>query len=196
MEQAKPETEQATGNDPKAKPESKGSDHAPNGDGKWTSFVLGSESQTPQSQDQVESPREGSLTKAASSGARKSVHWSPELVRESSTVSSPHGSNNNTYYVPPSPSDQSSSSINVKGIPLFLSRSLSLSIRIRMYVCMCVLYVYVYELRIFVWFGRADTMNSVRNVLGRWGKKVGEATKKAEDLAGNTWQHCKFFTIL
>lgn len=34
-------------------------------------------------------------------------------------------------------------------------------------------------------------MDSVRNVLGRWGKKVGEATKKAEDLAGNTWQHCK-----
>jgi len=28
-------------------------------------------------------------------------------------------------------------------------------------------------------------------VLGRWGKKVGEATRKAEDLAGNTWQHLK-----
>ncbi|XP_057972487.1 GLABRA2 expression modulator [Malania oleifera] len=36
-----------------------------------------------------------------------------------------------------------------------------------------------------------NTMDSVRNVLGRWGKKVGEATKKAEDLAGNTWQHLK-----
>ncbi|KAK4373615.1 hypothetical protein RND71_008999 [Anisodus tanguticus] len=32
-------------------------------------------------------------------------------------------------------------------------------------------------------------MESVKGVLGRWGKKVGEATKKAEDLAGNTWQH-------
>lgn len=42
----------------------------------------------------------------------------------------------------------------------------------------------------FFW---ADSMDSVRNVLGSWGKKVGEATKKAEDLAGNTWQHCKFF---
>lgn len=38
-----------------------------------------------------------------------------------------------------------------------------------------------------------DTMESVKGVLGRWGKKVGEATKKAEDLAGNTWQHCKSF---
>lgn len=29
-------------------------------------------------------------------------------------------------------------------------------------------------------------------MLGRWGKRVGEATKKAEDLAGNTWQHREF----
>lgn len=36
-----------------------------------------------------------------------------------------------------------------------------------------------------------DTMDTVRNVLGRWGRRVGEATKKAEDLAGNTWQHLK-----
>ena len=38
-------------------------------------------------------------------------------------------------------------------------------------------------------------MDSVWSALGRWGKKVGEATKKAEDLAGNTWQHCKFFVF-
>ncbi|KAK3007684.1 hypothetical protein RJ639_013724 [Escallonia herrerae] len=37
----------------------------------------------------------------------------------------------------------------------------------------------------------SDSMNNVRDVLGRWGKKVGEATRKAEDLAGNTWQHLK-----
>ncbi|XP_022871320.1 GLABRA2 expression modulator-like [Olea europaea var. sylvestris] len=36
-----------------------------------------------------------------------------------------------------------------------------------------------------------NTMNSVKNVLGKWGKKVGEATRQAEDLAGNTWQHLK-----
>ncbi|KAJ8619071.1 hypothetical protein MRB53_015257 [Persea americana] len=36
-----------------------------------------------------------------------------------------------------------------------------------------------------------NTMESVRDVLGKWGKKVGEATKKAEDLAGNVWQHLK-----
>ncbi|CAN4106746.1 unnamed protein product [Withania somnifera] len=40
-------------------------------------------------------------------------------------------------------------------------------------------------------FNMKDTMENVKDVLGRWGKKVGEATKKAEDLAGNTWQHLK-----
>ncbi|KAM1611678.1 hypothetical protein PS2_000443 [Malus domestica] len=36
-----------------------------------------------------------------------------------------------------------------------------------------------------------DSVETVRNVFGRWRKSVGEATKKAEDLAGNTWQHLK-----
>ncbi|KAI3451204.1 hypothetical protein Pfo_007869 [Paulownia fortunei] len=40
-------------------------------------------------------------------------------------------------------------------------------------------------------FNFKDTVGSVKDVLGRWGKKVGEATRKAEDLAGNTWQHLK-----
>lgn len=35
-----------------------------------------------------------------------------------------------------------------------------------------------------------DKMDSVKDVLGKWGKKAAEATKKAEDLAGNMWQHC------
>lgn len=34
-------------------------------------------------------------------------------------------------------------------------------------------------------------MDSVRDALGSFGKKVVEATKQAEDLAGNVWQHCK-----
>ncbi|MBA0592204.1 hypothetical protein Gorai_009188 [Gossypium raimondii] len=34
-------------------------------------------------------------------------------------------------------------------------------------------------------------MDTLRDVLGRWTKKVGEATRKAEDLAGNTWQHLR-----
>ncbi|KAE8693251.1 GLABRA2 expression modulator [Hibiscus syriacus] len=34
-----------------------------------------------------------------------------------------------------------------------------------------------------------EKMDVVKGVLGRWGRKVAEATKKAEDLAGNTWQH-------
>ncbi|TKY74452.1 GEM protein 1 [Spatholobus suberectus] len=35
------------------------------------------------------------------------------------------------------------------------------------------------------------TLDSVKDVLGKWGKKAAEATKKAEDLAGNMWQHLK-----
>ncbi|XP_077213302.1 FH interacting protein 1 [Tasmannia lanceolata] len=36
-----------------------------------------------------------------------------------------------------------------------------------------------------------NTMDTVRGVLGNWGKKIGETTKMAEDLATNTWQHLK-----
>ncbi|KAJ8762507.1 hypothetical protein K2173_007946 [Erythroxylum novogranatense] len=36
-----------------------------------------------------------------------------------------------------------------------------------------------------------NKMDAVRDVLGKWGKKAAEATKKAEDLAGNMWQHLK-----
>jgi len=50
---------------------------------------------------------------------------------------------------------------------------------------------------VFFWFCLCpETMVTVRNVLGRWGRKVGEATRKAESLAGNTWQHCKFSVFL
>ncbi|XP_024005086.1 GLABRA2 expression modulator isoform X2 [Eutrema salsugineum] len=34
-------------------------------------------------------------------------------------------------------------------------------------------------------------VESVKDVIGRWGRKVGEAAMKAESLAGNTWQHLK-----
>ncbi|KAF5740174.1 FH interacting protein 1 [Tripterygium wilfordii] len=36
-----------------------------------------------------------------------------------------------------------------------------------------------------------NKMDSVKDVLGKWGKKAVETTKKAEDLAGNMWQHLK-----
>ncbi|KAJ4963039.1 hypothetical protein NE237_022978 [Protea cynaroides] len=36
-----------------------------------------------------------------------------------------------------------------------------------------------------------DKMDAVRNVLGVWGKKVGEATKEAGGLTRNMWQHLK-----
>ena len=168
-----PKAEAEAEQNPSPKLDSKESGHAPNGDGKWTSFVMGSESQKDQDQDQSQSEVSGNRT--PSSGSRKSVHWSPELVTESSAsnMHSPHGSNNNPYFSPsPVPS---SSSFSVKGnrISPFL-------------------YVYIYiRFGLRIDFVFTDTMDSVRGVLGRWGKKVGEATKKAEDLAGNTWQHCK-----
>ncbi|KAF2291605.1 hypothetical protein GH714_026087 [Hevea brasiliensis] len=36
-----------------------------------------------------------------------------------------------------------------------------------------------------------NKMETVKDVLGKWGKKAAVATKKAEDLAGNMWQHLK-----
>ncbi|XP_050215020.1 GEM-like protein 1 [Mercurialis annua] len=36
-----------------------------------------------------------------------------------------------------------------------------------------------------------NKMDEVKAVLGKWGKKAADATKKAEDLAGNMWQHLK-----
>ncbi|KAJ4750485.1 GEM-like protein 1 [Rhynchospora pubera] len=36
-----------------------------------------------------------------------------------------------------------------------------------------------------------NTIDTMRDVLGKFGKKVGEAAKKTEDLAGNMWQHLK-----
>lgn len=42
----------------------------------------------------------------------------------------------------------------------------------------------------------ADSMVNIKDTFGRWRKKVGEATKKAEDFAGNTWQHCKFLIFV
>lgn len=38
-------------------------------------------------------------------------------------------------------------------------------------------------------------MGNIKDAFGRWRKKVGEATKKAEHLAGNTWQHCKLLFV-
>ncbi|KAL1353869.1 hypothetical protein AAHE18_05G001100 [Arachis hypogaea] len=87
---------------------------------------------------------EGSVEHAASPGSvKKSVRWSPDLVTESTFVSSPEESRSNPYF-------SSSSSFNV-----------------------------------------TDKVETVRNVLGRWRRKVGEASRKAETLAGNTWQHLK-----
>ena len=42
----------------------------------------------------------------------------------------------------------------------------------------------------------AGTKETVKNALSRWGRKVGEATRKAEDLSRNTWQHCGGLIVL
>lgn len=39
-------------------------------------------------------------------------------------------------------------------------------------------------------------METVKNVLSRWGKKVGEKAKAAEALSRDTWQHCKYHKYL
>ncbi|CAL0330844.1 unnamed protein product [Lupinus luteus] len=70
-------------------------------------------------------------SKNGSISMKKSVHWSPELVTESTSQQSPTS------------------------------------------------------------FNLIQTVVTVRNALGRWGRRVGEATRKAESLAGNTWQHLK-----
>lgn len=109
----------------------------PNGDGNWGNFVMGSENQTPTQNEQP-------VISTPSSGSKKTVRWSTELVTESPSVASnSYGSNSHASSAP-------SSSVSFK-----------------------------------------ETVDSVWTVLGRWGRKVGEATKKAEDLAGNTWQHLK-----
>ncbi|KAL2344403.1 hypothetical protein Fmac_005688 [Flemingia macrophylla] len=110
--------------------------YAPNANGHFT----GSESEP--------HPRKDRGT-ASSGSTKKSVHWSPELVTESTFNSSPRESLSNPYF-------SNSSSVSQSPSPSFM-----------------------------------ETVVTVRNVLGRWGRKVGEATKKAENLAGNTWQHLK-----
>ena len=35
----------------------------------------------------------------------------------------------------------------------------------------------------------ADTMDSVKDVLGKMGKRFGEAARKTENITGNFWQH-------
>ncbi|KAK4790405.1 hypothetical protein SAY86_017709 [Trapa natans] len=87
----------------------------------------------------------GSDSGAARSVARKSVHWSPELVSES--PSPPHAGSNPYISSAPAANDGS--------------------------------------------FSFKESMDTVKNVLGRWGRRVAQTTKKAEDLAGNTWQHLK-----
>lgn len=36
-----------------------------------------------------------------------------------------------------------------------------------------------------------NNVEKVKDVLGKWGKMAAEASKKAEDMAGNMWQHLK-----
>ncbi|AET03395.2 putative GRAM domain-containing protein [Medicago truncatula] len=89
-------------------------------------------------------------TEPSPGSMKKSVHWSPELVTESTFTSSPHEHRSNTYFNSSPSFSQPPPQFNVM-----------------------------------------ETVVTVRNVLGRWSRKVGEATKKAETLAGNTWQHLK-----
>ncbi|QCD82007.1 GLABRA2 expression modulator-like [Vigna unguiculata] len=119
------------------KPEAESQSHVSNGHSTTTPNGSGSEQQVPKEK----------RTTSSTGTTKKSVHWSPELVTESTFASSPNESHSNPYF---------SSSYSQQPAPNFM-----------------------------------ETMVTVRNVLGRWGRKVGEATRKAESLAGNTWQHLK-----
>ncbi|XP_028754519.1 GLABRA2 expression modulator-like [Neltuma alba] len=140
MEQSNQETQpnvQSNAREPQqgnSVPEESG--QAPNEGGNATSSAKESASHPPTGQ---------SLALVVSSGGvtKKSVHWNPELVKESIFVASPQES---PRYFHSSP--LSSPSFSVK-----------------------------------------DKLETVRNVLGRLGRGVGEATKKAETLAENTWIH-------
>ncbi|PRQ48557.1 putative GRAM domain-containing protein [Rosa chinensis] len=110
---------------------------AQNGDKNWATFVMQSSEPPPQPEPEPT--------------AKRSVHWSPELVTQSTF--------SNT--IPVHDSNQGSSAYAGQSPGLTSS------------------------------FSFKDSVESVRNVLGRWTKSVGEASRKAEDLAGNTWQHLK-----
>ncbi|XP_050388040.1 GLABRA2 expression modulator [Argentina anserina] len=120
--------------DPNPKPAA----DAQNGDKNWASFFMEPSESPPQPQPDP--------------AAKRSVHWSPELVTQSSS--------NNTSYA-------SSDSYQRSGA--FSGQSPALTPA----------------------FSLKDSVDTVRSVFGRWRSAVGEATKKAEDLAGNTWQHFK-----
>ncbi|EOX91979.1 FH interacting protein 1 isoform 1 [Theobroma cacao] len=160
MEQSKTETEpkssstQSPAQEPNPKADLKDSDLAMDAEG----FVIVPTTEPEKKEEQeTQIPNESQIQSEqspnrTSSGSRKSVHWSPELVSESpaadhsASMSAPNGSN---PYVAHAPAPASSST----------------SIK--------------------------EKMDIMKDVLGRWGRKVGEATRKAEDLAGNTWQHLK-----
>lgn len=41
-----------------------------------------------------------------------------------------------------------------------------------------------------------NTMDSVKDVLGKMGKRFGEAARKTETITGNFWQHCELFDFV
>ena len=77
-------------------------DQTANGDGNWGNFVMGSENKIPTQNEQP-------AISTPSSGSKKSVRWSTELVTESPSVASnAYGSNSHASLAP-------SSSISFKG---------------------------------------------------------------------------------
>lgn len=91
----------------------------------------------------------------------KSVSWSTELTREA-----PSSRPEESATTMPTESDNNNSDYVTASPPLD-SQPKSASVTVK------------------------DTVNTVKTVLGRWGKKVGETSKKSQDIAGNVWQHLK-----
>ncbi|XWS45001.1 hypothetical protein CRYUN_Cryun15aG0098200 [Craigia yunnanensis] len=186
MEQSKTETEPQSSStkypaqEPNLKADPKDSDPAMDAEG----FVMVPTSEPEKKEEkETQNPKESQIQNEQSpnrspSGSRKSVHWSPELISESppadhsATMSAPNVSNPYVAHVPAS--ESSSISFKGKAFPIYF-------------------YYYLLFENFNYLFSKlkAEKMDTVRDVLGRWGRKVGEATRKAEDLAGNTWQHLK-----
>ncbi|KAK4263115.1 hypothetical protein QN277_028583 [Acacia crassicarpa] len=145
MEHSKTEsdrTDQTKFPEPESKSDPKDSAPRANGDGNAGVAVNAAQ---PGHESESLGPA-GTAKRTESTGSiRKSVHWNPDLVSETTFESSPERFRSTSLS-----SSMSQTSVNVK-----------------------------------------ETLNTVRNALGVWGRKVGEATKKAETLAGNTWQHLK-----
>lgn len=132
----------------------------------------------------------------------KSVKWSEQLVSESTytpsiepdTSPKSYSSSGSNPYVSHSSAPSPPSAPSFKGLIIVHFHRCNW-IELKKYELL-LLSIKIYWKMLMWWFlfmwllWKAERMDTVKDVLGRWGKNVKDAAKKAEDFAGNTWQHC------